>query len=91
MTRARTVVWTLTFAMGVSIAQSRADDPHSHAQSYGPKLGSVEFPVSCRDATRAYINEGLALLHHMTYTQARDAFREITPHEIFTNSRRFPR
>ena len=74
MTRARTVVWTLTFAMGVSIAQSRADDPHSHAQSYGPKLGSVEFPVSCRDATRAYINEGLALLHHMTYEDSARAF-----------------
>src|SRR5262245_51152428 len=74
MIRARMVVGMLTLAVGSSIAQSRADNPHSHDQGYGPKVGSVEFPVSCREETRTHINEGLALLHHMTYEDSARAF-----------------
>ena len=52
-------------------------DSQSHAHDhggYGQKLGSVQFPVSCRDATRTFVDEGLALLHHMTYEDSARAF-----------------
>jgi tetratricopeptide (TPR) repeat protein len=49
--------------------------PHAHDHGgYGQKLGSVQFPVSCRDATRTFVDEGLALLHHMTYEDSARAF-----------------
>ena len=63
MNSARMAVVALTLMTGVSIAHSAAGNPPSHDHGYGPRLGAVEFPVSCREATRAFIDEGLALLH----------------------------
>ncbi|MBV6418154.1 MAG: hypothetical protein CMLOHMNK_02953 [Steroidobacteraceae bacterium] len=40
-------------------------------------LGVVDFPISCSNAARAEFNHAVALLHHMTYPQARDAFRQV--------------
>ena len=37
-------------------------------------LGRVEFPVSCNAAAQASFTRGVALLHNMTYPEARDAF-----------------
>lgn len=42
--------------------------------TYGKELGTVHFPVSCNEAARQHANKGLALLHHMTYAGAREAF-----------------
>jgi hypothetical protein len=44
----------------------------------GPaQLGKVDFPVSCsRDAQPEFVR-AVALLHHMTYPQAREAFGEV--------------
>jgi hypothetical protein len=47
----------------------------SHA---GHALGSVEFPVSCSAASQKDFNHAIALLHHMTYPQAREAFLKLT-------------
>lgn len=53
-----------------------------HALAAGPQhhaaqpLGAVEFRVSCNAGAQAAFDRGLALLHHMTYPQARAAFRE---------------
>ena len=41
------------------------------------KLGKVEFSISCDAAVRADFNHAVALLHHMTYTQARTPFQAI--------------
>jgi tetratricopeptide (TPR) repeat protein len=38
------------------------------------QLGTVEFPVSCNDAAQPFMQRGLALLHHMTYTMAEADF-----------------
>lgn len=35
---------------------------------------SVDFPVSCSEPARAEFERGVALLHHMTYPRAREAF-----------------
>jgi len=38
-------------------------------------LGTVDFPVSCSKQTQTEFTYGVALLHHMTYPQAREAFQ----------------
>lgn len=48
-----------------------------HDGHAGHALGRVEFPVSCSVQARAEFNRAAALLHHMTYPQAREAFRQV--------------
>jgi len=80
MNSERTAFWGLTLAATISIAQPVSDTSApppgaaSHEHGYGHKLGSVQFPVSCSESTRAFIDEGLALLHHMTYEDSARAF-----------------
>src|ERR1051325_7375225 len=40
-------------------------------------LGTVNFPVSCTPAAQTEFNHAVALLHHMTYPQAREAFQRV--------------
>ena len=42
----------------------------------GHALGTVDFETSCSKAAQAHFEHGLALLHHMTYPQARAAFEQ---------------
>lgn len=37
-------------------------------------LGTVDFPISCAEPARVEFNRAIALLHHMTYPRAREAF-----------------
>lgn len=53
---------------GVSVATGQAQQHAGHAQ------GTVDFPISCSARTQVEFNRALALLHHMTYPQAREAF-----------------
>ena len=46
-------------------------------QHAGHAMGTVDFPVSCSDPARAEFNRAAALLHHMTYPQAREAFAQV--------------
>jgi tetratricopeptide (TPR) repeat protein len=41
---------------------------------YGDQLGTVNFEVSCNDPAQRLMERGVALLHHMTYTDARRVF-----------------
>ncbi len=43
----------------------------------GHDLGTVDFPVSCSAQARVQFNRAVALLHHMTYPQARTAFQSV--------------
>ena len=43
----------------------------------GHNLGKVDFPVSCDNKVKDGFNHAVALLHHMTYPQARAAFRQV--------------
>ncbi len=60
----------LTFAPACATAQHDAHSSHA--------LGTVDFPVSCSDAARTQFNHAVALLHHMTYPEANEAFRQVT-------------
>ncbi|HEX6202992.1 MAG TPA: hypothetical protein VF100_08315, partial [Thermoanaerobaculia bacterium] len=53
-----------------------APAPEAHAHASQP-LGVVDFPVSCAEEVRADFSRAVALLHHMTYPQARAAFQAI--------------
>ncbi|MEX1993224.1 MAG: tetratricopeptide repeat protein [Steroidobacteraceae bacterium] len=46
-------------------------------QHAGHALGKVDFPVSCTEQAQAEFNRAAALLHHMTYPQAREAFQQV--------------
>ena len=46
-------------------------------QHAGHKLGKVNFPVSCSKDAQTEFNRAVALLHHMTYPQAREAFQRV--------------
>jgi tetratricopeptide (TPR) repeat protein len=43
-----------------------------------PSLGTVDFPISCSRPARVEFNRAVALLHNMTYPQAREAFQHVT-------------
>src|SRR5687768_3316824 len=57
----------LTTNGGEAVAQDHA----AHA------LGTVEFPVSCSKEAQTEFTRAIALLHHMTYPQAREAFQRV--------------
>jgi len=57
--------------MAASVASGQVQD-HGHAA-----LGTVEFPISCSAQAAAEFNRAVALLHHMTYPQAREAFERV--------------
>jgi tetratricopeptide (TPR) repeat protein len=51
--------------------------PAQEAEHAHPRLGEVDFQVSCAPVVRADFDRAVALLHHMTYEQARARFEEI--------------
>ena len=55
--------------VGIAVAQTG-----EHAGHY---LGKVNFPISCSPEAQAEFNQAVALLHHMTYPQARAAFEHV--------------
>ena len=58
---------------GVAVADGAQTPPDPHA---GHALGTVDFRVSC-PAVQADFDRAVALLHHMTYPQARTAFQGV--------------
>ena len=43
----------------------------------GHPLGKVDFPITCSERAQVEFNRAVALLHHMTYPQAREAFERV--------------
>lgn len=43
----------------------------------GHPLGTVDFRITCSEQAQVEFNRGVALLHHMTYPQAREAFHRV--------------
>ena len=63
--------WQLMFGAS-ALAASGVAGAHDHEA-----LGTVHFPVSCSPDAQQGFEHGLALLHHMTYPQAREAFQQV--------------
>lgn len=67
-----------TFAPGAWAAgAAQATEPPPADAHAGHALGRVDFPVSCSPAAQAEFTRAVALLHHMTYPQARLAFERV--------------
>lgn len=71
----RILMWALLAASGWSSAEPPGDAHADHA------LGRVVFPVSCSGPARSEFERAAALLHHMTYPQARAAFEDLARRE----------
>lgn len=56
------------FSTGTALAQQ---------PQKGESLGEVHFAISCSDEAQQAFNRGVALLHHMTYPQAKTAFKRV--------------
>ena len=65
------VLVVVLLASGANAAEGQAGERTEHA------LGTVDFPVSCSKRARVEFNRAIALLHHMTYPQAREAFEQV--------------
>ncbi|HEY1141505.1 MAG TPA: tetratricopeptide repeat protein [Lysobacter sp.] len=62
----------------IASTASAQDKAQAHA---GHALGTVHFPVSCTAPAQRDFDHALALLHHMTYPQARSAFADLAARE----------
>jgi tetratricopeptide (TPR) repeat protein len=67
---------TTMLAALIVVASLIATSAHSHGNQHvsGEQLGTVNFPVSCNEQASKHITKGVALLHHMTYEDAKEAF-----------------
>ena len=66
------IVWSVLLSLvcaGELIGQKHTHNAHD--------LGVVNFPVSCSPQAQSAFNHAVALLHHMTYPQAREAFQHV--------------
>jgi len=59
----------------LSAAAEEAAKDHDHHTVHA--LGTVDFAVSCSARAQTEFNHAVALLHHMTYPQARQAFERV--------------
>ncbi|HEY4380274.1 MAG TPA: hypothetical protein VGN01_08005 [Acidobacteriaceae bacterium] len=66
--------WLFFMLAGVATTLA-AQEMHDHPAPQ--KLGVVSFPISCKPATQAEFNRGVALLHSFAYTPAEEAFRHV--------------
>jgi tetratricopeptide (TPR) repeat protein len=82
MSKNYVVVSGLVFYLGANLllvsAGCSASKMSSHVvQHAGHPLGKVDFPITCSEQAQAEFNRAVALLHHMTYPQAREAFERV--------------
>jgi hypothetical protein len=72
------LLYLATSLMVVSLAGCADEPKREVSQHASHSLGTVDFPVTCTEQTQVEFNRAVALLHHMTYPQAREAFKQIT-------------
>ena len=65
----------------IAVACSHATAPAPVSGHAAHDLGSVHFPVSCSPHAQQQFDRAIALLHHMTYPEARHAFEQIAAEE----------
>ena len=61
-----------------SCGSKQVEAPKEEPRSEEPKLGTVNFPVSCTKEAAKHITRGVALLHHMTYGGSNKEFQTAT-------------
>jgi len=67
-----TIIVTMAlFVSGASQGRAQVQQRMEHP------LGTVDFPISCSEQAQVEFNRAIALLHHMTYPQAAEAFQRV--------------
>lgn len=66
---------TICHAQSMASMPSMESHPHSHTST--EQLGHVSFPTSCKPASKAGLERGVALLHSFGYTEAQQQFAAI--------------
>ena len=65
-------------ATGVMLLGATAGDAKAQAKGEdGHRKGAVNFPISCSRPAQSTFNQGVTLLHHMTYPRARELFEQV--------------
>ncbi|TVP59236.1 MAG: hypothetical protein EA349_03385 [Halomonadaceae bacterium] len=54
-----------------------AGEGSGQTQQHSQSLGTVSFQADCTDTAQGHFDQGLALMHHMMYEQARGAFEQV--------------
>jgi tetratricopeptide (TPR) repeat protein len=67
-----TFIVMMLFSFGVL-----ADEGHHHEDLTAGQLGTVHFPVSCKETVQKPFERGVALLHSFWYEEAEKEFQEI--------------
>ena len=67
-------LFSLAVVLFVGCAGHSGQQVNQHAAH---SLGTVDFPVTCSEKAQVEFNRAVALLHHMTYPQAREAFQAV--------------
>ena len=63
-------------AAALMLPLAATGSPRASAATEDPR-GKVNFPISCSEAAQRDFNHALALLHHMTYPQAKAGFQRV--------------
>lgn len=68
----------MVFVLGLVSAACTDQDStiriQASSETYGERLGTVQLEASCTEAATSRLAEGLALIHHMAYEGAEEAF-----------------
>jgi tetratricopeptide (TPR) repeat protein len=75
--RRRAFPYVVAGLMGVLPGHGASEGGGQVQQHSGHPLGTVDFPTSCSEQAQVEFNRAAALLHHMTYPQAREAFQQV--------------
>src|SRR5438477_1032419 len=71
------MIQRLCIGLVVSVAVFIGAETQAQMRHANHDLGVVEFPVSCSKPAQNEFTHAVALLHHMTYPQAREAFQHV--------------
>src|SRR2546428_12015081 len=74
----RSALFLLRISFPIAVLALCTVETTAQMQKHGGHgLGVVNFPVSCSSEAQAEFNYAVALLHHMTYPHAREAFEHV--------------
>jgi len=68
------------FGIGLIVLSLGGSAHETKGQSHGDTghpVGTIDFPITCSAPARAEFNRAVALVHHMSYPQARAAFERV--------------
>ena len=73
----RPLASVLCLVIGLSVILLGGEARGEVQQHADHALGKVDFPITCSAQAQVEFNRAVALLHHMTYPQAREAFEHV--------------